>query len=633
MELVYLWVDKYKNIKEQGFNFSGKYRCDFKATQFDDNNIIENGNLNIEKHDSYVENLFGDNSLDIIALVGENGSGKSTIFEIFSLAIFEQKIELLKNTLLFFIHEDTQSLYCFNAYLTNKDSHTKIGPKILHIESSLEQKFSYIDKFTTNQIVSHFFSNWFTSDFTSEHHKFQNTYQFYQGVQANKYRYMASLSDEEKEDASFFEEKIDLKLIELLKKDNNYFYFIDQSNIYLFDIIDVNLFSISEFENNLDHKRFNLFEGYDLIHKVYYFPKLSLFVNEIMLDLVDELSQEEERFFIELLYNIRNEELIFTIEQIDEYQRDDRKKIEQQIEKNIYIFNNELKTIFLKFNNEKFQFIAKNYDLILNRFVDITSNQNLEWQVNIKQLNEIEMFILKIAHENHIKRISFKNSSSRATLKSLSSGEQSIILFLTNVFHALENNSNFKNKIYLFDEIEIRLHPNWQKKLLSLLLKGLLHHRKRNFKCIFATHSPFILSDLPKENTIFLKDGKNISSEIAIKTFGANIHTLLSHGFFMENGLMGEFAKEKIAAIKDFYEKVKVSEYPKKEYEQEFKDNIDNFRHIHSIIGEPFLKTIIKNYLDDLALIFYDNNTLIDEALGELEKRREYLESLKNAKN
>ena len=29
-------------------------------------------------------------------------------------------------------------------------------------------------------------------------------------------------------------------------------------------------------------------------------------------------------------------------------------------------------------------------------------------------------------------------------------------------------------------------------------------------------------------------------------TFGANIHTLLSHGFFMKDGLMGEFAKSKI---------------------------------------------------------------------------------------
>lgn len=622
MELVYLWVEEYKNIHQQGFNFSGRYRCDFKATQFCDDNIIENGKFNIVKHDSCIENLFGDNSLDIITLVGENGSGKSSIFEILSLAIFEQNIDQLKNILLFFIHEDTQSLYCFNAYLTRKDSHTKIGPKHLSIsiESSPKQNFTYINKFATDQIVSHFFSNWFTPDFTAKYRKFQDTYQFYQGVQANKYRYMASLSDEEHD--NFFEEKIDLKLIELLKKDNNYFSFIDQSNIYLFDIIDVYLFSISEFENNLDHKRFNLFDGYDFIHNVYYFPKLSLFVNDIMLDIVDELSQEEERHFIELLHGIKNEELIFIIEQIDEYQGNDRTKIEKIITKNIDIFNNELKLVFSRFNNKKFKFMAKNYDAILKRFVEITSKQGLEWQVNIKQLNEIEIFILKIAHENYIKKISFKNSSSGATLSSLSSGEQSIILFLTNVFYSLENNSNYKNKIYLFDEIEIRLHPNWQKKLLSLLIHGLLHHRKRNIKCIFATHSPFILSDLPKENIIFLKDGKNISSEVTIKTFGANIHNLLSDAFFMEDGLMGEFARDKIDQIKNFYNqnknlKQKDSNFPTKK--QEFESKKKDFYYIQSIIGEPFLQTIMKNYLDELEILFYGKKEFLTKEITRLQ--------------
>jgi hypothetical protein len=29
MELIYLWVKEYKNIKEQGFNFSARYRCKY----------------------------------------------------------------------------------------------------------------------------------------------------------------------------------------------------------------------------------------------------------------------------------------------------------------------------------------------------------------------------------------------------------------------------------------------------------------------------------------------------------------------------------------------------------------------------------------------------------------------------
>jgi hypothetical protein len=28
MELVYLWVEKYKNIENQGFNFSPRFECE-----------------------------------------------------------------------------------------------------------------------------------------------------------------------------------------------------------------------------------------------------------------------------------------------------------------------------------------------------------------------------------------------------------------------------------------------------------------------------------------------------------------------------------------------------------------------------------------------------------------------------
>lgn len=46
MELVYLWVEEYKNIKEQGFNFSPRFECEY-----------EDGNLTITPKE-YIENFF-----------------------------------------------------------------------------------------------------------------------------------------------------------------------------------------------------------------------------------------------------------------------------------------------------------------------------------------------------------------------------------------------------------------------------------------------------------------------------------------------------------------------------------------------------------------------------------------------
>ncbi|WP_164091317.1 AAA family ATPase [Poseidonibacter lekithochrous] len=187
----------------------------------------------------------------------------------------------------------------------------------------------------------------------------------------------------------------------------------------------------------------------------------------------------------------------------------------------------------------------------------------------------------------------------------LSHGEQVLFGLLLNIFFYSKNES----KIFLLDEPELSLHPQWQKGLLNQIIKLLEQFTDNKYQLIITSHSPFLLSDLPKENAIFLEKGKQKYPFAESQTFGANIHTLLSDGFFMNNGLMGEFAKEKIEEIKRFYELVKILKYKqfnrlKKLYLKRKK----KFRHIQSIIGEPFLQTVIKNYLDELEQIF-DNES------------------------
>ena len=123
--------------------------------------------------------------------------------------------------------------------------------------------------------------------------------------------------------------------------------------------------------------------------------------------------------------------------------------------------------------------------------------------------------------------------------------------FAINLMYQIKNIKKLDNQPYktinlFLDEVEFGLHPDWQKRFLSELITILkIFDIKVNL--VYATHSPFILSDLPKENIIFLEKGKQVYPfEDGKQTFGANIHTLLSHGFFMKDGLMGEFAKSKI---------------------------------------------------------------------------------------
>jgi len=66
MELVYLWVEDYKNMEKKGFNFSPRFKCEYDGE-----------NLTIDEKKDYVS-ILPDN-INITAIVGENGSGKSTI--------------------------------------------------------------------------------------------------------------------------------------------------------------------------------------------------------------------------------------------------------------------------------------------------------------------------------------------------------------------------------------------------------------------------------------------------------------------------------------------------------------------------------------------------------------------------
>ena len=80
MELVYLWVEGYKNIHHQGFNFSPRFTC-----RYDE----EKQELTIDKKDDYVS-IFPPN-INVTAIVGENGSGKSALLEVLLSALSENR--------------------------------------------------------------------------------------------------------------------------------------------------------------------------------------------------------------------------------------------------------------------------------------------------------------------------------------------------------------------------------------------------------------------------------------------------------------------------------------------------------------------------------------------------------------
>lgn len=215
----------------------------------------------------------------------------------------------------------------------------------------------------------------------------------------------------------------------------------------------------------------------------------------------------------------------------------------------------------------------------------------------------------------------------------ISSGERAIYTLVSRligvifnkqgeIHHAAINKIIYDNKfdgktiIILLDEPDLQLHPEWQQKFISLLLNLLyVYFPKVKFQIILTTHSPILLSDIPSKNVIFINknpDGTSkVCSELNIKeTFAANIHTLYNNSFFLDGIPIGEFAKHKIEEIYDRIESGQI-------------DNntlCDIYR-----IGEPVLRNILLQKYDSKRKTLPDKKrvSLLKEELAKLENNKQ----------
>jgi predicted ATP-binding protein involved in virulence len=234
----------------------------------------------------------------------------------------------------------------------------------------------------------------------------------------------------------------------------------------------------------------------------------------------------------------------------------------------------------------------------------------------------------------------------------LSSGEKQLIYSINSLFYHLINlysvfNSSDEEKIsynkinIILEEIELYFHPDFQRKYINLLIEGLKRLELKNLSLnfIFVTHSPFILSDIPSTNIMYLNVIENESFQIMKnkKSFGANIHELLGDNFFFNNDeiYIGQFAKNKINEtiewLNDLMDKnLKIREL----------NNIEKLNSIQIAKKKQITKSIKKLSAfskDHLELIKIIDEPIIKNKLLEMyseifsnEERIDYLEKEKN---
>ncbi|WP_433691368.1 hypothetical protein [Kosakonia cowanii] len=138
----------------------------------------------------------------------------------------------------------------------------------------------------------------------------------------------------------------------------------------------------------------------------------------------------------------------------------------------------------------------------------------------------------------------------------MSSGEENLITKMAGISKSIklsiDENPNAKGFIILLDEYDENLHPEWARVFLNNLVNFLGEkYLAYEFQIIFSTHHPYLLSDLLRDNVIKLerkKDSDFYFSSKATSTFASNIYDIMNDSFFLTQTI-GEFAVNKINVL------------------------------------------------------------------------------------
>ncbi len=257
---------------------------------------------------------------------------------------------------------------------------------------------------------------------------------------------------------------------------------------------------------------------------------------------------------------------------------------------------------------DEFEFVIKEQSEIYQNFKSKVDN------APILQLLPPPIFKAKIIVLN-------TQDKSESNFDKLSSGEKQLIYSINSMLYHLKNLDSvnnaqtnlisYSNINFLLDEIEIYYHPELQRKYLSYLLNAINQlplTEIQNINICLVTHSPYILSDIPDCFTLKLENGK--PNNQVLKSFGANVYDLLADGFFMKDGFIGEVAIKHIHSIIDY------SKDDKQEYNftkhQTFEKNV-------ALIGDEIVSTKLKKMLGEK----YERNFNTNEAKLEQLKQQQ----------
>lgn len=137
-------------------------------------------------------------------------------------------------------------------------------------------------------------------------------------------------------------------------------------------------------------------------------------------------------------------------------------------------------------------------------------------------------------------------------ISNVSTGEAAKIKMLSKIYKVF---SLLKTRdcILLIDEVDVYLHPEWQRDIVFDIILILINFKSKNIQCVLTTHSPIVVSDfLPKDIISLVRtvDSKVVVDEVNVCGFGSKISDLYLNTMQL-NSIFGKLASEYIDILFD----------------------------------------------------------------------------------
>jgi predicted ATP-binding protein involved in virulence len=554
-------------LTQKEYNLSSKYNFHFDQ---------DYKNLTITENKDHINDLWSESIYDIMAIVGENGCGKSSVLEVlFSNSFGARTTDMWDIPIFIFEGADGLEVHKRTSFEVN------IDPNISTSSIPFHPHFKYNEQVNQTTNIVYYSNLWDQVDsFAHEEDIFnistsktmaRANQELFNGILLNQHeiychrtleflRQIDYVLNNKKKSNKYIQklpDYISLKFIVGLKQSSE---FIITDNEELKKVID-------KYFDNLD----SLQKEADLVTtaRISFFTVIALqYINNSVNYKADETIAIWNYLSQALINKTSIDDIITEVIKLDKKDVEAERSISQIIEA-FAVFEGHLKSV----EN------SQTLNIFSIKIEDATSD-------------------LFSSYLNSMPSMPFLEFSWRE----MSSGEKGLLALLSR-FQYLKSLPEFKSvnaeevskdMIILMDEVELYFHPNWQRKLVYILINEIASiFPSSKIQFIIASHSPFLVSDLPRNNVMFMTDDKEKGLGTVVEptgldhTFGSNIHELLANSFFMSSTI-GHFALDTINNL---------VKYTKDEEQDTIHDD-DKAQKLIDLIGEPIIRNKLQKMLE-----------------------------------